>query len=112
MSNELQRLSVLEEDYTILARGPPNNDCILELLGGFCPICESYMDTCEEIGEMIRGERALLSGYYEAQTEQQTACVSNDIVRPLTASLDARIVALAMLILKGNGQHEAAEDLR
>jgi hypothetical protein len=78
MSNALQRL---EEDYAILARGPHTHDCILEL-AGVCPICESYMDMREEIGEMIREERAL------------------------------RIVALAMLIPKENGQRETAADLR
>ena len=111
MSNALQRLSVLEEDYAILARGPHTHDCILEL-GGFCPICESYMDMREEIGEMIREERALLPGYYEAQTKQRTAYVCKEMVRPLATSLDDRIVALAMLILKDNGQREAAADLR
>jgi hypothetical protein len=114
MSNALlcqQRLSVLEEDYAILARGPHTHDCILEL-AGVCPICESYMDMREEIGEMIREERALLPGYYEAQTKQRTAYVCKEMVRPLATSLDDRIVALARLILKDNGQRETAADLR
>ena len=114
MSNALlcqQRLSVLAEDYALLALGPPPHGCILELVG-VCPICESYMDMREEIGEMIREERALLPGYYEAQTKQRTAYVCKEMVRPLATSLDDRIVALAMLILKDNGQRETAEDLR
>ena len=108
MSNALQRL---EEDYAILARGPPPHDCILELVG-VCPMCESYIDMREEVGEMIREEKALLPGYYEAQTKQRTAYVCKDMVRPLATSLDDRIVALAMLIQKENGQRKTAADLR
>ena len=51
MSNALlcqQRLAVLEEDYALLARGPPPHGCTLELCG-VCPTCESYMDMREEI---------------------------------------------------------------
>ena len=114
MSNALlcqQRLSVLAEDYYLLGLGPPPHDCILELVG-VCPICESYMDMREEIGEMIREERALLPGCYEAQTKQRTAYVCKEMVRSLATSLDDRIVALALLILKDNGQRETAADLR
>ena len=73
------------------------------------------MDMREEIGEMIREERALLPGYYEAQTKQRTAYVCKDMLRSLETSLDDRSVALAMLIQKENGQresHETAADLR
>lgn len=110
MSNALlcqQRLSVLAEDYYLLGLGPPPHDCILEL-AGVCPICDSYMDM-REVGEMIREDRALLPGYYEAQTKQRTAYICKDMVRPLATSLDDRIVALAMLI---NGQRKTAADLR
>ena len=67
------------------------------------------MDMREELGEMIREEKALLPGYYEAQTRQRTAYICKDMVRPFATSLDDRIVALAMLI---NGQRETAADLR
>ena len=105
MSNALRRL---EEDYAILARGPHTHDCILELVE-VCPICESYMDMREEIGEMIREERALLPDYYEDQAKQRIVYVCKEMVRHLATSLDDRIVALAMLI---NGQREIAENLR
>ena len=105
MPNELQRL---EEEYAQLSLGPHPHSCTL-VLAGVCQICESYMDMREELGEMIREEKALLPGYYEAQTRQRTAYVCKDMVRPLATSLDDRIVALAMLI---NGQRETAADLR
>ena len=108
MPNELQRL---EKDYSQLSLGPHLHSCALEL-AGVCQICESYMDMREEVGEMIREERALLPGYYEAQTKQRTAYVCKEMVRPLATSLDDRIVALAMLIQQENGQRETAADLR
>ena len=97
MTADLQRL---EEDYARLSLGPHPHFCTLEL-AGVCPRCETYMEMPEEIGDMIREERALLPGYYEAQIKQRTAYICKDMVRPVAASLDARIVALALLI---NGQ--------
>ena len=105
MADELQRL---EEDYARLCLGPHAHFCTLEL-AGVCQICESYMDMREELGEMIREEKAFLPGYYEAQTRQRTAYICKDMVRHLATSLDDRIVALALLI---NGQRETAADLR
>ena len=94
------RLRALEEDYALFALGPPPHDCILEL-AGVCPICDSYMDMHEQIGEMIREAKSFLPGYYESQTKQRTACLCKDMIRPLSTPLDDRIMAMALII---NGQ--------
>ena len=107
MSNALQRLSMLEEDYAILARGSPAHDCILELVK-VCPICESYMDMREEIQYEILMVQEELAPILAAQTQMRTAYLCKDMVRPLLTSLDDGIVALAMLI---NGQRQTTADL-
>ena len=107
MSNALlcqQRLSVLEEDYALLALGPPPHGCILELVG-VCPTCESYMDMREEIQYEIRMVQEELAPILAAQAKMRTAYICKDMVH----SLDDRIVALAMII---NGQREIATDIR
>ena len=94
MVSYLQRL---ERDLASLLRNQREHDCIWELTG-VCPQCETSWNLREQLGERIREEKAFLPGYYEAQTRQRTACVCKDMSRPLAASLDDRIVALAMLV--------------
>ena len=103
-----QRLSVLREDYALLALGPPPHGCILDLVG-VCPTCESYIDMREEIQYEILMVQEELAPILAAQTKMRTAYLCKDMVRPLVTSLDDRIVAFAMLI---NGQREIAENLR
>ena len=106
MSNALstglcqERLSILREDYALLALGPPPHGCILELVG-VCPTCESYIDMREEIQYEIRMVQEELAPILAAQTKMRTAYLCKDMLRPLETSLDDRIVALAMII---NGQ--------
>ena len=117
MSNALstglcqQRLSVLEtlrEDYALLALGPPEHGCTLELCGE-CPTCQSYMDMREEIEYEIRMVQEELAPILAAQAKMRTAYICKDMVRPLVTPLDDRIVALALLI---NGQRETAAGVR
>ena len=114
MSNALstglcqERLSILREDYALLALGPPEHGCTLELCG-VCPTCQSYMDMREEIQYEILMVQEELAPILAAQTKMRTAYLCKDMVRPLVASLDDRIVALAMII---NGQCKTSTALR
>ena len=55
-----------------------------------------------------RDEQQFLPGYLEAQTRLRTSYACRDMVRPLSAPLDERIVTMAHIV---NGQRSASTNL-
>ena len=55
----------------------------------------------EAFQEIEREEQAFLPGYLEAQTRLRTSYLSTDMVRPLSTSLDDRIVTMAGIVNGG-----------
>ena len=55
----------------------------------------------ERMFEIEREEQEFLPGYLEAQTRLRTSYVCTDMVRPLSMSLDDRIVTMAGIVNGG-----------
>ena len=100
-------LKRLERSLTLFLRSSREHDCILELTG-VCPQCESHWDIRDEIEYEIMMEREELAPLWAMQTKQRTAYLCREMVRPLTAPLEDRIVAMAHLV---NGQCKTPADL-
>ena len=72
---------------------------------GTCVLCKEELESVRKYEE----EQSFITKYHEAQARLRTACLCRDMVRPLSTSLDERIVAMALII---NGQRSTSTNLR
>ena len=70
-----------------------------------CPKCDSRFATQLELCSHNCDEQEFLCGYLEAQTRLRTSYLCKETVRPLSTSLNDRIVSMAGIV-NGGGEDE------
>ena len=106
----MERLRRLEREWQLFKTGPGLHYCLMEEVG-VCLECESYQEMAGEIWQELQEERAILPGYFEAQSKQRLACTCRDMDQPLRIDLYTRIVSFASLVNDRSNRGAAAGDI-